>query len=211
VKTGEAVYERDSVLFDKIEYSWGLLAGLQKAAIENNLQLSVLDFGGSLGSSYFQNKSFLTSLSKIEWSVVEQQHFVECGNNCIADEQLKFYSSIEDCLKDRKPNVLLLSGVLQCVENPYEWINAFLKFNFPYILIDRTAFTNSPKDILTIQKVPENIYQASYPAWFFSERKIIELFTGHTLIAEFDSYCDQDIILNGKFRGNWLGFILKKN
>ena len=103
VKTGEAVYERDSVLFDKIEYSWGLLAGLQKAAIENNLQLSVLDFGGSLGSSYFQNKSFLTSLSKIEWSVVEQQHFVECGNNCIADEQLKFYSSIEDCLKDRKP------------------------------------------------------------------------------------------------------------
>ncbi|MBN2143137.1 MAG: glycosyltransferase, partial [Candidatus Aureabacteria bacterium] len=28
VKSGEAVYERDSVLFDKIEYSWPLLAGL---------------------------------------------------------------------------------------------------------------------------------------------------------------------------------------
>jgi hypothetical protein len=28
VKNGEAVYERDSVLFDKIEYSWPLLASL---------------------------------------------------------------------------------------------------------------------------------------------------------------------------------------
>jgi hypothetical protein len=28
VKTGEAVYERDGVLFDEIEYAWSLLAGL---------------------------------------------------------------------------------------------------------------------------------------------------------------------------------------
>ena len=33
VKNKEAVYERDSVLFDKIQYSWGLLAGIQKATI----------------------------------------------------------------------------------------------------------------------------------------------------------------------------------
>lgn len=28
VKNGEAVYERDSVIFDEIQYSWPLLAGL---------------------------------------------------------------------------------------------------------------------------------------------------------------------------------------
>jgi len=28
VKRGEAVYERDSVLFDEVQYSWPLLAGL---------------------------------------------------------------------------------------------------------------------------------------------------------------------------------------
>jgi putative methyltransferase (TIGR04325 family) len=32
VKTGEAVYERDSVLFEKIEYSWPLLASLMWVA-----------------------------------------------------------------------------------------------------------------------------------------------------------------------------------
>ena len=45
MKNGEAVYERDSVLFDEIQYSWGLLAGLQKAALENDGKLCVLDFG----------------------------------------------------------------------------------------------------------------------------------------------------------------------
>ena len=28
VKNGEAIYERDSVVFDQIQYSWPLLAGL---------------------------------------------------------------------------------------------------------------------------------------------------------------------------------------
>ena len=58
VKNGEAVYERDSVLFDEIQYSWGLLAGLEKAALEHDGKLCVLDFGGSLGSTYYQNKQF---------------------------------------------------------------------------------------------------------------------------------------------------------
>ena len=56
VKRGQAIYERDSVLFDRIEYSWPLLTGLLWVASLNENRLSVLDFGGSLGSSYFQNR-----------------------------------------------------------------------------------------------------------------------------------------------------------
>src|SRR4051812_16031823 len=53
VKNGAAVFERDSVLFDQPQYSFGLMAGLLRAAMMNNGRLSVLDFGGSLGTSYF--------------------------------------------------------------------------------------------------------------------------------------------------------------
>ena len=90
VKNGEAVYERDSVVFDKIQYSWGLLVGLQKAAIKSNNKLCVLDFGGSLGSTYYQNKAMLSGLKKLEWCIVEQAHFVDCGNQNFENEQLKF-------------------------------------------------------------------------------------------------------------------------
>ena len=47
VKNGEAVYERDSVIFDQIEYSWPVLTGLMCAAAQNSGCLKVLDFGGS--------------------------------------------------------------------------------------------------------------------------------------------------------------------
>ena len=49
VKNGEAAYERDSVLFDEIEYAWPLLAGLMWVAARCQGTLNVLDFGGSLG------------------------------------------------------------------------------------------------------------------------------------------------------------------
>jgi putative methyltransferase (TIGR04325 family) len=71
VKVGEAVYERDTVLFDEIQYSWPLLAGLMWTAAQNNSHLNVLDFGGSLGSSYYQNRTFLSTLDHVRWNIVE--------------------------------------------------------------------------------------------------------------------------------------------
>ena len=79
VKNGEAVYERDAVLFDTIEYSWPLLSGLMLAAAKNKGSLNVVDFGGSLGSSYFQNRFYLRELESVSWNVIEQPAFVDCG------------------------------------------------------------------------------------------------------------------------------------
>src|SRR2546423_4469658 len=78
VKKGVAPYERDSVLFDRIAYSWPLLASLLWIAAKNRGRLNVLDFGGSLGSSYFQNRQFISGLNEIRWYVIEQPNFVEC-------------------------------------------------------------------------------------------------------------------------------------
>src|SRR5712691_3342391 len=58
VKNGQAVYERDSVVFDEVQYAWPLLAGLLWIATRSGGKLDVLDFGGSLGSTYFQNRAF---------------------------------------------------------------------------------------------------------------------------------------------------------
>lgn len=210
VKNGEAVYERDSVIFNEIHYSFGLLAGLQKAALENDGKLCVLDFGGSLGSSYYQNKGFLSSLKELQWCIVEQAHFVECGKEYFEDDQLKFFSTIEECLAIHQPNVLLLSSVLQYLENPYEWIEKFVNLNIPFIIIDRTALIDNEKDILTVQNVPLSIYSASYPAWFFNFDHIIKAFTfNYELIIDFDDAITEKTLLIGKTCW-WKGLILKR-
>ena len=79
VKKGEAAFERDSVVFEKEDHAWHVVASLLLIASRNGNKLHVLDFGGSLGSQYFQNKRFFEHLSEFSWSVVEQQNFVECG------------------------------------------------------------------------------------------------------------------------------------
>ena len=211
VKNGQAVYERDSVLFDEIQYSWGLLAGLLRAALENDGKLCVLDFGGSLGSSYYQNKEFLSTLKELQWCIVEQPHFVDCGKAHFEDEQLKFFGTIEECMAKYKPNVLLLSSILQYLEKPCEWIEKFVGLGIPYIIIDRTSFVESKTDILTIQNVPESIYSASYPTWFFNESNFKSQFKEYSLIGVFESFCDMRIILNSMYKAKWIGyqFILK--
>lgn len=75
VRNGEAVYERDSVLFDEVTYSPHLIEVLESSI--NNGKLHVVDFGGSLGSSYFQHRNLFQDLIDFRWSVVEQSHFVE--------------------------------------------------------------------------------------------------------------------------------------
>src|SRR5712691_6915719 len=58
VKNGSAAFERDSVLFEKPDYPFPIIAATLKQALASDGRLSVLDFGGSLGSSYFQCRSF---------------------------------------------------------------------------------------------------------------------------------------------------------
>ena len=88
VKNGEAVYERDLVLFDHIEFYWPVLSGLMWVAARNNGRLNVLDYGGSLGSCYFENRLFLNSLPNFSWNIVEQVHFVVEGKKHFQDEYL---------------------------------------------------------------------------------------------------------------------------
>jgi putative methyltransferase (TIGR04325 family) len=176
VKNGEAVYERDSVLFDKTFYSFPLLASIYHIALANKGRLNILDFGGSLGSSYYQNKKMLDNLVEYNWCVVEQAHFVKEGQNTFSDNHLHFFYDIEDCLMEHNINVALLSSVLQYIEKPYELIDFILSKNIEYIIIDRAPVLLQGGDRITIQKVPEKIYKASYPCWLLNENNLLNAF-----------------------------------
>ena len=186
VKEGKAAFERDSVTFDKIEPNVLLLSGLSRAAATNQGRLNVLDFGGSLGGTYFQCRNFLSEINDFHWSVVEQPAQVACGKTDFANHELHFYESVDDCLHEQNPNVLLLSGVLQYLPEPYAFLENALQIGIPYVIVERTAFNANGVDRLTIQHVPASVYEASYPAWFLSESSLRRIFApGYDLICEY--------------------------
>ncbi|WHZ20895.1 MAG: hypothetical protein OJF47_000007 [Nitrospira sp.] len=186
VKAGEAVYERDSVLFDHVEFSFPLLAGLLRVACMREGHLNVLDFGGSLGTTYRQFKAFKAPLESLRWNIVEQPQFVEAGRAEFADEELKFFPSIQEAVKDEAPDVVVLSSVLQYVDRPYNLIQEICSVEARSIVISRTPCAKTPYDVLTVQVVPPSIYDASYPCWIFAEAQLLAAFsTSHRLIASF--------------------------
>jgi putative methyltransferase (TIGR04325 family) len=187
VKRGEALFEQDSVLFDKIYYSWPLLAGFLWIASRNGNRLNIVDFGGSLGTTYYQNIRFLSHLDDLRWSIVEQEKFVECGKRDFENEHLRFFHDLNECIEERHPDTVLFSGILQYLEKPYDFLKDVLERDFAYIIIDRTPFLEEGDDRLTVQKVPPEQYPASYPAWFFNLGKLRGFFAkDYELMAEFD-------------------------
>jgi putative methyltransferase (TIGR04325 family) len=207
VKNGEAAYERDSVLFDEIQYAWPLLAGLMWVAARCGGKLNVLDFGGSLGSSYFQNRGFLLALPEVRWNIVEQSSHVGIGKAYFEDDNLRFYAGIAECLADTQPNIVLLSSVLQYLEHPYTVLDQILELSSDYIIIDRTPFWDGSADRLCVQTVPPSIYPASYPSWIFSTLRFHSYLNEKwQIIAEFESL-DR---LSAPVKAVWQGLILER-
>jgi putative methyltransferase (TIGR04325 family) len=172
VQSGQAQYERDGIAQDHVEVFYPLLATLLWIASQNKNRLSLIDYGGSLGTSYRQNFPFLKHLESLEWNLIEQKMFVDEGRKSFENEHLKFYYSLGEVLPVSQPQLLLFSSSLQYMEKPYELLEQVKQSNIPYLMIDRTAFINEADDRITIQSVPPAFYDASYPCWFFSEQKM---------------------------------------
>ena len=188
VKNGQATYERDSLLFKEIEYSWPLLAAIMWVAAQSNGELNIVDYGGSLGSTYFQNREFLRHLPKVQWNIVEQKNFVDVGQESFENDVVRFFYDVESVLEESSPDAILFSSVIQYIERPYELLEKIKELGFRFILFDRTPFTFNGTDRLTVQKVSPKIYPADYPCWFFDRRRFYSFFDDkYIAIAGFKS------------------------
>lgn len=205
VRNGNAVYERDSVLFYEKQYSYPLLAAITLASVNNKGKVNVLDFGGSFGSTYYQNKPFFSNLNDVNWCIVEQEEFVREGKLSFEDDNLHFFNSIKECFDSYKIDIVIFSSVLQYLEKPFSIIDEIISANPDYLFIDRTPFINGP-DRLTVQKVNPWIYKASYPCWFFNKEKFLSAFKGsYELLFEFDALDKANI------KSEFKGFLLRNS
>lgn len=176
VKNGEIAGERDSMPLAKIEYSFPLLMALNYAARRSGNRLNVLDFGGSLGTSYFQNRGMLQGLQEFHWSVVEQPHFVEEGRRSFADHELSFYPDVPSAFAEQSVNFALLSGVLPFLEQPEKVLAQIFTRPPEYIMLDRTPVILSGRSRITKETVPKRLYAATYPCWIRNHRETLALF-----------------------------------
>ncbi len=168
VKEGKAAYERDGYLFYKKEYYLQLLTILYEVFFEYG-ECNVIDFGGSLGSTFFQNKDkLLRYIPQIKWDVVEQRHFVDWGKEYLEDENLKFHYTIHEV--DRC-NLVLFGSSLQYLEDYHVFLKQVADRGIKYLIIDRLPVSN--EIWVSVEYVHEPIYEASYPLYILCEDEMI--------------------------------------
>jgi putative methyltransferase (TIGR04325 family) len=152
-----------------------VLLSLKDIKIPNNETINVLDFGGAMGGYYFFLKRHLDSFVRLNWVVCETEEIVKAAKENLDEDGLSFVSSLDQIPTDQKFEIILASSSLQYTDSPVDFFAKLSMFKHDYMIIDRCPMAPINKDRLTIQKVAKSVYKGSYPCWFFSKEKWIEL------------------------------------
>ena len=89
---------------------------------------------------------------------------------------MRFYTTVKECLTENRPNLVLLSGVLQYLPEPFSILFELMNVNASVIVIDRTIVNMSADERIYVQQVPSSIYEASYPCRSISEASLVSYF-----------------------------------
>lgn len=205
VARGEAAYERDSFLFYDKAINYNLMMYLYQILLDEG-SLSICDWGGSLGSTYYQHRDLLEN-QKYIWTVVEQPHFVQFGKEYLEDGHLHFAENLHEIAEC---NCILFSSVLQYLNNYEEIISQACKKAPPYIILERTPFGS--KHRICIETVHEPIYEAAYALQIFTEPELLTLFEkcGYHTIDSWHSLVDGNVSLSEKELVQFRSYIFKR-
>ena len=184
VLDGEAIYERDGFTFN--DKPQGLMV---RNIFQEILEIgdSVIDFGGGLGGTYINNRDIIPMLK--QFIVVEQANFVLAGNNLM--EKYNLPVRFSECIPSlgQSPKLIILSSVLQYIDNPYKVLESILAETPEYVLIDRTAFG---RDSLWHLQLNKDVYSddISYPFRCINKRKMLSYFSGYSLLQTWSNSFD---------------------
>lgn len=202
VVEGRARFERDSVLFQRPEFRFPVVAALLRQASLHGSRLNVVDFGGALGSAYWQSRHLLDGVLSIDWRVVEQPHYVSRGRRDFSNNHLSFHETIALASAPLEHGLGLVGGALQFVESPKDVLGELRATRLTHLLIDRVPISDEPLSRVCIQITPRSIYAATYPLWILSREELLDwLQPDWRVLAEFD--CDE-----GRCRTN-RGFVFE--
>lgn len=183
VREGRALWDRDGVLFSRPMTHEPLVSALRRVALDKAGALDVVDFGGGLGSTWWQHRSLLREY-RVSWRVVERPQLVEAGRREFSDAVLSFYPTLVEALSVGPTQVILLSSVLSYLQDPHALVREVVKGRIPHVIVDRTPFIAGKRDRLAVQSAPREIGGGRYPCHLFNRDRLFAAFQADYELAE---------------------------
>lgn len=210
VLAGHALFERDSLLQHRPLTCWPLMLALRDLEACGISPPTVLDYGGGLGSVYFQHRDWWSADRPVTWNVVELPEVAASGQRLIQDPQLNFFDSLEETVQQQPPDLIVAAGVISMVPDPVALLDMFASLGARWVFLDRIPITHRQgQNLITRQVVPRWIYESESPFWFFDESWWL-----HALASRFEivgqslSDCDDPVWVEGCLY-QWRGYLLR--
>ena len=121
-------YERDGEVLSDENYPKKIVEFLNETIIDNDV---VLDYGGSLGSLYYQIRSKI-NLKILNWVILEQKIFFEASKKIKKNKEISFIEDLEN-IQNLKPAVIIFSSVLQYLNDPKLIIDKIISLLFNFV------------------------------------------------------------------------------
>jgi len=171
VRDGRAAWERDGVVFPEPWAHEPLLKALRHIAAAEGGKLEIVDFGGGLGSTWWQHRSWLADLECVRWRVVEQPALVAVGQAEFSHGVLSFHPTLDAA---GPTPAVLFSSVLQYLEYPHALLEQAVRRGVRHVIIDRTGFSRDGRDRIAVQFTPPALGRGSYPCRVFGRARLLE-------------------------------------
>lgn len=130
--------------------------------------LTVIDFGGAAGAHYTTARSVLGKSFPLRWHVVETEEMAAVAGAVLADDSVKFFSTVDSAAAGLEDvDLILASGVLPYTRDPMGTLKSILALQAKHVFVTRNVLGESNEEIITIQRSPlANHGQGQMPKGF---------------------------------------------
>ena len=90
----------------------------------------------------------------------------------LKNEKKLFYLSDFKSLKNKKIDIVILSSSIQYVKDYKSTLKKIKKLKPSYIVFLKTPLHRWLFNFLFVQKIPQNMYEGSYPSWVFTIKSL---------------------------------------
>jgi len=186
VLNGIKAYERDGTSFDNKPEKNMLLEQLAKTNIYGKV---IVDMGGGLGSNYINYLNFFRE-NKCIYYVVEQENFIEKGNEIAKKYNLNLNFRKELSEIDENINIVICSSFLQYIENWKRIVSEIKEKNPQNIFVDRHPLTNKNSEILVQLNTGYYKKKVTYPLHLVNEEEFLMEYLPYVKIKSWKSDFD---------------------
>ena len=170
-------------------------------------RVSLLDWGGGIGHYSILGQRLLPGTA-IDYCCWDLPSACAAGRDVLPQAQ---FVDQEAQLGDRRFDLVLASGVLQCVQDWKEAARNLSRRSNPYLYITRQPFIRKHPSFVTAQQMDRYGYRATVPYWFLNRGEFLDHMSslGLSLVREF-VFEKHPKVSRAPERADILGFLFQR-